>query len=299
MIDEYLESLRVRNLSEGTITYREIHIRHFMTFLHSRGSGNITQEAVNQYEIELTRGAWAVSTRIHALHSVESFLKFLGLALRVTYPKKRPREIKSILTEDEIMTLLELPDTKTPAGIRDRAMLELLYSSGIRRHELVQMNLYDLEEGSLRVLGKGRKERIVPVGEVAMQWLKVYLFKVRRDYAKSKERAFFVSLVTGKRLHPHTLNLLFRVYRKAGRFTKRLTPHVIRHSVATHMLRRGASLRHVQELLGHRSARTTEIYTHVDIGDLKDVHKRAHPRGAVGGRLDQPAPPVPTGRDGV
>lgn len=203
------------------------------------------------------------------------------LSLLISMPKKKNIRLYRVLSEDEVKQFLTLPDLATARGLRDRAILELLYSSGIRRSELIKLDLFDYNdtERSIRVFGKGRKERIVPVGRIAAAVIGNYLRDVRKHYAKT--RALFVSLVNGKRLHPHSINLLFQQYCKLGQFRIRITPHVLRHSCATHMIRAGADIRYIQELLGHSSTKSTQIYTHLDLTDLKEAYRNSHPHARL------------------
>lgn len=291
-IEDYLQSLYQRNYAAGTIQYRGIYLHHFKTYLEKHSVthlNELTKSILFEYHKELNQSDWAAETNQSVLITLQSFFRFLyeqdrisvDLSRWIILPKKTERRIGNVLSEAVVTQFLALPDTTTPRGLRDKAMLELLYSSAIRREELIKLNLYDFieSETTLRVFGKGRKVRIVPVGQVAIQWLKKYLADVRRYYAASKEQSLFVSLVYGKRMTKEYVNMLFAQYRKQGMFTEAVTPHTMRHSCATHLIKSGADIRYVQELLGHSSARTTEIYTHLDITDLKTVYKRAHPRG--------------------
>jgi integrase/recombinase XerD len=306
---EYLHALRVRNLSEGTITYREIYLNRFATFLQKENIESLhdlMRAHVYAYAVALTREGWTSGTISHVLSTLGSFLKFCfdrgviasDLSVFVTFPKKQPRNVKNILSEAEMTRFLALPDTRSPRGLRDKAMLELLYSTAIRREELILLNLYDFseQEGILRVFGKGRKERIVPVGSVAITWLKKYLNEMRRYYTQPKEQALFISITYGRRLTREYINLLIAQYCKQGKLKNKTSPHTFRHSCATHLLRGGADIRHVQELLGHSSARTTEIYTHLDITDLKAVFKRTHPRGGAPNVAEQKQTRYPSRR---
>jgi integrase/recombinase XerD len=187
-------------------------------------------------------------------------------------------------TPAEMERLLSAPDVSTPLGIRLRAMMEVLYATGIRNAELRALRIWDvdLNEGTLTVVrGKGQKDRVVPLGAHACHWVGVYLARVRPLWAKGTNSILFVTQ-TGRRIHYVPLSRFIRdCARKAG-LTKRITAHTLRHACASHMLRAGAGIRHLQRLLGHRSLATTEVYTHVEISDLKRVHRKCHPR--AGGR---------------
>lgn len=187
-----------------------------------------------------------------------------------------------VLDLPSMKQLLLAPDVRTARGLRDRGMLELLYSTGLRVSELIGLGVHeiDLAEGELLVRrGKGGKARRVPVGEAAAMWVGRYLKDARPQLAVRRgESALFISK-RGRRLDRANVARIVRTHAKAAGIKMRVTPHTIRHTCATHMLRGKASLRHVQELLGHKRLETTQLYTKVDISDLKEVHRRCHPRG--------------------
>jgi integrase/recombinase XerD len=215
--------------------------------------------------------------RLHATHGSIA----ADPTLRVKAPKL-PRRLPKSLSEAQVEALLEAPDTQTTLGIRDRAMLETLYATGLRVSELVGLKLaqLSLQMGVVRVLGKGRKERMVPLGEEAIVWLGRYLSTVRPELAgKGKTDALFL---TGRRA-PLTRQAFWQLVKrqgvKAGISRTALSPHVLRHAFATHLLNHGADLRVVQLLLGHSDITTTTIYTHVARERLKQLHQKHHPRG--------------------
>jgi integrase/recombinase XerD len=188
---------------------------------------------------------------------------------------------KTVLTESEVQALLVAPG-RGAVGLRDRAILETLYSTALRRAELVGLDLYDLDAAGelVRVRqGKGRKDRYVPVGAHALEALRRYIHQARPELAATpKEPALFVAAVTRRRLRVKTLNWIVRRHGEAAGLEKRVTPHVLRHTCATHLLQGGADLRHVQAILGHASIATTQVYTRVAVEDLAAVHRRHHPR---------------------
>ncbi|MCX7962489.1 MAG: site-specific tyrosine recombinase XerD [Burkholderiales bacterium] len=200
--------------------------------------------------------------------------------LALEAPKRAPRFPRT-LTEADVEALLAAPDTGTALGLRDRAMLEVLYACGLRVSELVRLRTYevDLEAGVLRVLGKGARERLVPPGEEAVEWTRRYLVEARpRLLARKVSEALFVTA----RGAPMTRQGFWRNLRRYGARAipgKRLSPHVLRHAFATHLLNHGADLRAVQMLLGHADISTTQIYTHVARERLKVLHEKHHPRG--------------------
>ena len=198
------------------------------------------------------------------------------------YPHVEQRLPRSILTVQEARRLVEAPDTKTPIGLRDRAILETLYSTGIRAGELASLRLADVdtEERVLRViLGKGRKDRNVPLTRAAAEAVEAYLVRGRPRIRGSQRSSLLFLALRGGRMHDDTLNAVIALWTKRVRLGKHITAHSLRHSAATHLLKGGADIRHIQKLLGHSSLQATERYTRVEISDLKDVLKRAHPRG--------------------
>jgi len=201
--------------------------------------------------------------------------------LRVKSPKL-PRSLPRNLSEDQVAALLGAPDTETPLGLRDRAMLETLYATGLRVSELVGLKLsqVSLDMGVVRVLGKGNKERLVPLGEEAIDWLKRYCTTARAELGgDAKAEAVFVTARRGPMSRQAFWQLIKRHAATAGIARAALSPHTLRHAFATHLLNHGADLRVVQLLLGHSDITTTTIYTHVARERLKQLHHRHHPRG--------------------
>jgi integrase/recombinase XerD len=201
--------------------------------------------------------------------------------VRVRRPK-RPRTLPKSLSEAQVESLLDASDTDTTLGLRDRAMLETLYATGLRVSELVDLkrSQMSLDAGVVRVLGKGRKERLVPLGEEAVRWIERYLARARPELAgKSKSDAVFVTARGGPLTRQAFWALIKRRAVEAGIAAASLSPHVLRHAFATHLLNHGADLRVVQLLLGHADITTTTIYTHVARERLKRLHAQHHPRG--------------------
>jgi integrase/recombinase XerD len=192
---------------------------------------------------------------------------------------KRSRRLPNVLDEAEVTALLAAPDPERPEGVRDRAMLELLYAAGLRVSELVGLRLVQirLDQGFLIAFGKGSKERVVPFGESAEAWLRRYLAEARPRLARGRHDAVFVSRRGGAMTRQTFWNLIRRHGRAAG-IRRPLSPHVLRHSFATHLLEHGADLRAVQAMLGHADISTTEIYTHVHRERLRRVYDEFHPR---------------------
>lgn len=189
------------------------------------------------------------------------------------------KKLPHFMSNDEVEAILQAPDLEKETGIRDRALLELLYATGMRVSEICSLTLdqIDLPNAYLRCKGKGSKERIVPMGREAIMYCRQYLDKVRNK--KVSKSPYFFTGRGGKGLTRQFVWMLIKHYGKKAGIKKHLTPHTFRHSFATHMLQRGADLRILQELLGHADISTTQIYTHVTRDHLKDIHARFHPRG--------------------
>jgi integrase/recombinase XerD len=218
--------------------------------------------------------------RFYRLHAAQATLA-ADPTLRVKSPKL-PRSLPRNLSEDQVAALLGAPDTATPLGLRDRAMLETLYATGLRVSELVGLKLsqVSLDMGVVRVLGKGNKERLVPLGEEAIDWLKRYCATARTELGgDAKAEAVFVTARRGPMTRQAFWQLIKRHAVSAGIARTALSPHTLRHAFATHLLNHGADLRVVQLLLGHSDITTTTIYTHVARERLKQLHHRHHPRG--------------------
>ncbi|MCA9795468.1 MAG: tyrosine-type recombinase/integrase, partial [Candidatus Eremiobacteraeota bacterium] len=224
------------------------------------------------------------------MSAVLAFLRFLYQARflvvdpgrDIQLPRLPNKLLPRLPSEEEVLRLLEAPDTTTPLGLRDRAILELLYSSALRNSELRQLGLtdVDLDRLEVRVLyGKGGKQRVVPLGEPAAAWVEEYLRHGRGFLLKDTDHGRLFSSLRGDPISVESLVDLCRKHARAAGLG-RVTPHLLRHCCATHMLAREANLRHLQELLGHSSAATTQRYTQVQLSDLRAVHQRCHPREA-------------------
>lgn len=224
------------------------------------------------------------------LASFRRFFQYLLLQqLRTDNPAERlknptmAQRLPKVLSEFEIETLLNAPDCKTPLGLRNRAMLEVLYATGLRVSELVNLSLNNLSltDGVVRVLGKGNKERLVPLGEVATDYLAQYLKGARAILSHTQKASTAVFLSKhGTAMSRQAFWQIIKMYAQtAGIDSKRLSPHVLRHAFATHLINHGADLRSVQMLLGHSDISTTQIYTHIANARLKELHQKHHPRG--------------------
>ncbi|MFH2000607.1 MAG: site-specific tyrosine recombinase XerD, partial [Planctomycetota bacterium] len=233
----------------------------------------------------------SMATSTRRLSSIRMFIRFLAMegdipsdyASSLKYPNLWKR-LPNFLTFEEVEKFLQAPDVTTPLGLRDRALLESYYATGARVSELIDLKMQRINFSMklLRVLGKGGKERIIPVGERALQWIQRYISQARKEHAAFNRSGDPGYLFLSRRGKPLARDWVFRIvkrYAKEAGIASKASPHVLRHSFATHLLEGGADLRVVQELLGHVSITTTEIYTHLDRSRLKSVHSRYHPRG--------------------
>ncbi len=238
------------------------------------------------YVTALHNAGYAKSSISRKLASLRSFFRFAQRQQLVETNPAKPlrnprggRKLPHFLTGDEVQALLRAPNAQEPLGARDLAILEVMYSAGLRVSELVGMNDRDVDfaEGVVRIRGKGRKERLVAIGKYASQALRAYFKSRIATKSESKESPTFRNKF-GQRLTTRSVARMLEKYIKQSGLDTRTTPHTLRHSFATHLLDRGADIRSVQELLGHKSLVTTQIYTHVSTANLKEAYSKAHPR---------------------
>ena len=290
-IDQFLTYLEVeRNYSRNTVANYRVDLLDFKKFLirlnDSQPSiGEIDHLAIRGYLGDLQERQLSRSTVLRKLSTLRSFFRYLARrgyldtdpTSALATPKVR-RKLPEFLELSEVEALLSAPDTKTIVGLRDQAILELLYSTGMRVGELLALNLPDMDRQSalVKVRGKGKKERILPVGRTAMTALDNYLAR-RYELSSRPSQAVFLSQ-RGNRPDAKSIRRRIEKYARDADIKKKITPHTLRHTFATHMLNAGADLRSVQELLGHASLSTTQIYTHVTADRLKQVYEKAHPR---------------------
>ncbi len=235
---------------------------------------------------QLEQGA-APSSIARSLSSIKSFFKFLVMEGAVDKnpsgdleTPKIKRRLPQVLSIEEVDKLMEQPNPVMPLGIRDRAMLELMYGTGARVSELLSLQIEDLNPtaGFLRCMGKGSKERIIPVNQTSIDWVQRYLARSRNSFSKSPaERTLFLN-ARGRPLSRQGFFKILGGYVKKAELEKEVTPHTLRHSFATHLLENGADLRAVQEMLGHADISTTQIYTHLTKSRLREVYRQYHPR---------------------
>lgn len=288
-----------RPISPHTRQNHRQKIVHFLRFIEAMSPASWTEvhrDWIAEYRVQVlgarherTDRPLTVGTQVCRLVAVKIFFRFLvsegyllaNPATHLELPRYH-RKLPPVLTEVEMLKLLAVPDTSRKAGLRDRAILELLYSTGLRNGELVALRLQDLDfaQQMVRVArGKGGKPRMVPMGEQAAQWLSAYLERVRPHWLRNPDcPAVFLDRWGQQALASAGLSVIVRQIGLRSQIGKAITPHLLRHSCATHMLRRGAGLRHIQELLGHNSVASTEHYTRVELSDLRKVLARCHPR---------------------
>ncbi len=289
LIDVFLDGLWMeRGLSENTLQAYRSDLRKFSAWQSARGTELVATRASDVLAFLAAQPGRSVRTSARRLSSLRRLFQFLvregHIAEDPTALVEAPRLGRSLpkaLTEQEVEALLHSPDTGTARGMRDRAMLELLYATGLRVSELVSLRLdqVNLRQGVVRVFGKGGKERLVPLGEEAVEWLQRYLREARRDLFKSAPDATLFPGRGGRPVSRQAFWYALKRYAVKAGINKSISPHVLRHAFATHLLNHGADLRVVQMLLGHSDISTTQIYTHVARERLKKLHALHHPRG--------------------
>jgi integrase/recombinase XerD len=298
----YLDHLAVeRGLSANTLAAYRRDLRRYVAFCAKRGIVEATaveEVTVRSFVASVSASTWGEEERPYSarsvartLSSVRTFHRFLlregatdlDPAAAVVQPKL-PRSLPHPLSVDDVARILEAPDTTTLVGIRDRAILEVLYGAGLRISELVGLDVddVDLEDGYVRVLGKGGKEREVPLGTFGRDAASIYLERTRPAFASTASRAAFFLNQRGGRLTRQSCTRLLAAAVEFAGVDRRVTLHTLRHSFATHLLEGGADVRVVQELLGHASVATTQIYTLVTKDHLREVYYTSHPRARRG-----------------
>jgi integrase/recombinase XerD len=287
-VGEYLAA--ERGLAENTRAAYRADLDKFLEFLREKGVGsaaNLHPQHVTDHLFALRERGLAPRSLARHLVAIRMFCRWMQrekyLPRDVTQTVDAPKMWKLLpqtLTYAEVDKLLNAPNVSSPLGLRDKAMLEFLYATGLRVSELCRLTLNDVnfEMGFLRTMGKGGKERIVPIGKTALKWLQKYLKDSRPKLARGGARAEIFLSSRGIRMSRKTVWAMIRAQARRARIEKPLSPHKLRHSFALHLLDHGADLRVVQEMLGHADISTTQIYTRLDSGRLKDVHFRFHPR---------------------
>ncbi|MBI4435954.1 MAG: site-specific tyrosine recombinase XerD [Candidatus Omnitrophica bacterium] len=286
----FLDHLSIeRGLSQNTLSAYQGDLERYFRYLEKKGlplekGGKEEIRSFMISEKEKGLSARSIGRRLVTLRTFHRFL--MGEKILKEDPTallespKLWRKLPDVLTVEEVNRLLTAPTGRHWMALRDRAFLEILYAAGLRVSEAASLKLEDLhlDVGFLRCLGKGGKERIVPVGQSAIQSLRHYLNRGRPRIARVKDKNFLFLSRLGKHLSRQSLWKIIQKNAREARLKKRITPHTLRHSFASHLLERGADLRVVQEMLGHSDISTTQLYTHVDKGRLKAIHEKYHPR---------------------
>lgn len=287
----YLDYLLVeKGLAANSLAAYGRDIAQFISFAADKGieaPEALTEDLLTSYCASMAKAGLAASSASRKATAIKGFCRFLYterlISTDVAAAIEIPQAVKKLpdtLTKAEVVSLLEQPDTSSEIGIRDRAILETLYGAGLRVSELISLTVDSahLNVGFVRCMGKGSKERITPIGKVAAERIREYLLRSRPAFAGAKRVEHLFLSKQGKPLSRVWIWNLIRKYARQASIRKPLTPHTLRHSFATHLLEGGADIRSIQEMLGHVSIATTEIYTHVSSEQLKKVYREAHPR---------------------
>ena len=292
-LNHYLQFITLeRGLSDNTLQSYKHDLRAFTEYLNTSGVlsfSGASSENISSFLYLLQEFGLSVTSRSRYLSSIRGLYKYLlntgktekDIAELIDLPKSS-RKLPDTLTIEDIELILSKPDISQPAGIRDRAILETLYACGLRVSELITLKQRDIlyEEEIIRIFGKGSKERIVPIGSSALEWIGIYRKKARTIFIKTKQTNDILFLnQRGSKLSRMSIWKIVDLNSRRAEINKNVHPHTFRHSFATHLLEGGADLRAVQEMLGHADISTTQIYTHLDRDYIKEVHKTFHPRG--------------------
>lgn len=292
-INEFISILRYeKNLSDNTAKSYRSDLKSLVAYLNKNNVkdwNDVTSKTLAEFFNAQRKNKISSATTARYMTSLKKYFqflednKFIEKNPTLTLGKvKLSRKLPHVLSLNEIERILNAPNVNEKFGLRDKAILEILYSSGLRVSELIGLKTNDLyfEEEVVRVLGKGSRERIVPIGSSAIKWIKDYLIVSRPLFEKKDRSQGFVFLNNrGMKLSRISIWKIVDYYGKLAEIVKEIHPHIFRHSFATHLLEGGADLRAVQEMLGHSDISTTQIYTHVDRSYIKQIHKDHHPRG--------------------
>ncbi len=296
LITAYLRHLKTIGRSPRTLTGRRYDLNEFLRYLDKEGvvmPEELTSEIMKEYQEDL---AFRITTKGKPLAS-RSQAQLLGVAKgftrylkendyilydpgeKIKVPRKPKRLPKVILSSSEVNTLINTPDTRTNQGYRDRIILEILYDTAIRRAEISDIKIadIDLDAGYIHVTGKGDKDRVVPLSQRVCELVKNYLLFVRPSFIKGEDPGYLILNRWGEKMFGNGIWCVVKRQSKLAGINKSVSTHTFRHTCATHMLRNGAPVRHIQEMLGHESLESTQIYTRVTINDLKAVHSKYHP----------------------
>ncbi len=285
----YDRDLRARSMAERTRRAYGVDLGQFVEWAQATGlePGKVRHRDVRRYGAGLSSGGAAPATVARKLAAIRGLFNFLVRTERVgqnpadlVSSPKREEKLPRVLNGEQVRTLLERIPARTPLELRDRAMLELAYSCGLRCEEIVNLDIdsFDFETEQLRVLGKGSKERLLPVGEPAQKALKNFIERGRHALATDPHEAALFLSKSGRRLSNSDITRRLALWVREAALAAGVSPHSLRHSFATHLLEGGADLRTIQELLGHASISTTQVYTRVDAARLREAYAATHPR---------------------
>jgi integrase/recombinase XerD len=290
VIEEFINYLSVeRNLAQNTLLSYRRDLNKYFGFLENRKIAvldKINKDDITSFMLSQKDGGLSVRSISRALAAIKMLHRFV---LREGFSHSDPttflespklwKRIPEVLSVSEVETMIKEAVPRDREGIRDNCILELLYASGMRVSELTNLRIGDinLEVGFIRCIGKGQKERVVPIGKRAAESLRRYLEKCRPQLAKKETDILFLSRL-GKKISRQTIWKIIKKYARKARIKRAIKPHTLRHSFATHLLERGADLRSVQEMLGHSDISTTQVYTHVNKEHLRQIHQKFHPR---------------------
>ena len=312
---EYLEWLRVNHFSPATVHERQNRLRHFIRWCSDRSllrPTEITKPILERYQATLFHARrqkdglpLSLTTQRNFLTSIKGYFRWLSRSNHVLFnaaadieiPRLSRRLPKHVLNEDEAERVISVPDVTTPLGLRDRAMLETFYSTGMRRMELITLKLYDVDHdrGTIMVReGKGRHQRFVPIGDRALAWVKKYLADVRPLLAVEPDEGYVFVTNVGASFDANSVTAIVSDYVRKSAVGKQGAVHLFRHTAATLMLEHGADVRFIQAMLGHAKLETTQIYTQVSIRKLKEVHAATHP-ARLTRRAEQASEPAAPG----
>jgi len=298
MAEQYYAWMQVTNYSKRTIRDRRVHLGSFFAWCGDRGlvyPAEITKPIIERYQHYLfnyRKKSDGLPLSVRSQHTrlvpLRTYFKWLAKNNHILYnpaseielPRMEMRLPKAVLSAHEAEIILNQPDVHDPIGIRDRAILEVFYSTGMRRSELIELTMYsiDSERGTVMIRqGKNKKDRLIPIGERACAWTERYLYDVRPSLAVNPDAGILFLNTHGGPLPPRYLSRVIRNYVKAADIGKQGACHLFRHTMATLMLENGADIRYIQHMLGHASLETTQIYTQLSIRKLKQVHTLTHP----------------------
>ena len=291
LIETFLDSLWLeKNLSQNTLSSYKNDLQKFRNFLEKNNKTvlNADHFLILSFLSMLLDQGFSSKTISRNISSLKSFYKYL---ISVDHLKLNPMSnidapksglfLPTTLTVEETQLILDAPNEKRPIELRDKAMLYALYATGMRISELISLNMHniDLVRGSVQVIGKGGKERMIPLTDDAIKFIKIYIKEAREILNKSKDHNNLFLSTHGKQISRHSFWHRIKAYLKRVNINKDVHPHTLRHAFATHMLNNGADLRSVQLLLGHSDLATTQIYTHIAQTEIQNIHKKHHPRG--------------------